>query len=51
VRTARITPTKATADPTYKIHAINNPVYDVERFGLKFVASPRHADVLLSPAP
>ncbi len=30
-----------------EIHAINNPVYDVERFGLKFVASPRHADVLL----
>ncbi len=30
-----------------EIHALNNPVYDVERFGLKFVASPRHADVLL----
>ena len=30
-----------------EIHAINNPVYDIERFGLKFVASPRHADVLL----
>jgi Ni,Fe-hydrogenase III small subunit len=25
----------------------NNPVYDIERFGLKFVASPRHADILL----
>ena len=30
-----------------EIHALNNPVYDLERFGLKFVASPRHADVLL----
>jgi Ni,Fe-hydrogenase III small subunit len=30
-----------------EIHALNNPVYDMERFGLKFVASPRHADVLL----
>ncbi len=30
-----------------EIHALNNPVYDIERFGLKFVASPRHADVLL----
>ena len=30
---------------------LNNPVYDVERFGLKFVASPRHADVLLVTGP
>ena len=34
-----------------EIHAINNPVYDVERFGLKFVASPRHVDVLLVTGP
>jgi Ni,Fe-hydrogenase III small subunit len=34
-----------------EIHAINNPLYDVERFGLKFVASPRHADVLLVTGP
>jgi Ni,Fe-hydrogenase III small subunit len=34
-----------------EIHAINNPVYDCERFGLKFVASPRHADVLLVTGP
>jgi Ni,Fe-hydrogenase III small subunit len=34
-----------------EIHAINNPVYDVERFGLKFVASPRHADVLMVTGP
>ena len=34
-----------------EIHAINNPVYDAERFGLKFVASPRHADVLLVTGP
>src|ERR1700746_2840038 len=34
-----------------EIHAVNNPVYDIERFGLKFVASPRHADVLLVTGP
>src|SRR5262245_24038572 len=34
-----------------EIHALNNPLYDVERFGLKFVASPRHADVLLVTGP
>jgi Ni,Fe-hydrogenase III small subunit len=30
-----------------EIHALNNPFYDVEKFGIHFVASPRHADVLL----
>lgn len=30
-----------------EIHALNNPYYDMERFGLHVVASPRHADVLL----
>jgi Ni,Fe-hydrogenase III small subunit len=34
-----------------EIHAINNPVYDIERFGIRFVASPRHADVLLVTGP
>ena len=34
-----------------EIHALNNPVYDVERFGIHFVASPRHADVLLVTGP
>jgi Ni,Fe-hydrogenase III small subunit len=34
-----------------EINALNNPVYDAERFGLKFVASPRHADVLLVTGP
>lgn len=34
-----------------EIHALNNPLYDVERFGLRFVASPRHADVLLVTGP
>jgi Ni,Fe-hydrogenase III small subunit len=34
-----------------EIHALNNAIYDVERFGLKFVASPRHADVLLVTGP
>jgi Ni,Fe-hydrogenase III small subunit len=34
-----------------EITALNNPHYDLERFGLKFVASPRHADVLLVTGP
>jgi NADH-quinone oxidoreductase B subunit len=34
-----------------EIHALNNAYYDVERFGIKFVASPRHADVLLVTGP
>src|SRR5436189_5458693 len=34
-----------------EIHALNNAFYDLERFGLHFVASPRHADVLLVPGP
>jgi len=34
-----------------EIHALGNPYYDLERFGLKFVASPRHADVLLVTGP
>ena len=34
-----------------EIHALNNPFYDAERFGLHFVASPRHADVLLVTGP
>jgi Ni,Fe-hydrogenase III small subunit len=28
-----------------------NPIYDVERYGIHFVASPRHADVLLVTGP
>src|SRR3954462_5516210 len=34
-----------------EIHALNNVVYDLERFGLRFVASPRHADVLMVTGP
>ena len=34
-----------------EIHALNNAVYDLERFGLRFVTSPRHADVLLVTGP
>lgn len=34
-----------------EIHALNNVYYDIERFGLRFVASPRHADVLLVTGP
>ena len=34
-----------------EIHALNNAFYDLERFGLCFVASPRHADVLLVTGP
>jgi len=34
-----------------EIAATTNPVYDLERFGIHFVASPRHADVLLVTGP
>ena len=34
-----------------EIHALNNAFYDLERFGLRFVASPRHADVLIVIGP
>ena len=34
-----------------EINALNNAFYDLERFGLHFVASPRHADVLLVTGP
>lgn len=34
-----------------EIHALSNAFYDFERFGLRFVASPRHADVLLVTGP
>ena len=34
-----------------EIHALANAFYDLERFGLRFVASPRHADVLMMTGP
>ena len=34
-----------------ELSALSNIVYDLERFGLRFVASPRHADVLLVTGP
>jgi Ni,Fe-hydrogenase III small subunit len=34
-----------------EIHALGNAFYDLERFGFRFVASPRHADVLLVTGP
>src|SRR5205823_8666000 len=34
-----------------EITGLASPVYDMERFGLHFVASPRHADVLLVTGP
>jgi Ni,Fe-hydrogenase III small subunit len=34
-----------------EINALGNPYYDLERFGIRFVASPRHADVLLVTGP
>ena len=30
-----------------EVHALNNPFYNLEGYGIKFVASPRHADMLL----
>jgi len=34
-----------------ELNALSNPFYDLERFGLRFVASPRHADVLVVTGP
>jgi len=34
-----------------EMHAVNNGFYDIERFGIHFVASPRHADLLLVTGP
>jgi Ni,Fe-hydrogenase III small subunit len=34
-----------------EIVGLNSPVYDIERFGIHFVASPRHADMLLVTGP
>ena len=34
-----------------EIHALNSPIYDLERLGVHFVASPRHADMLLVTGP
>jgi Ni,Fe-hydrogenase III small subunit len=34
-----------------EIHALNNPLYNIEGAGIRFVASPRHADLLLVTGP
>ena len=34
-----------------EIHALNNPYYNIEGYGIRFVASPRHADMLLVTGP
>ena len=34
-----------------EIHMLNNPYYNIEALGMKFVASPRHADLLLVTGP
>jgi Ni,Fe-hydrogenase III small subunit len=34
-----------------EIHALNNPYYNLEGLGIRFVASPRHADLLLVTGP
>jgi len=34
-----------------QIDALNNPIYNIEGLGIKFVASPRHADLLLVTGP
>jgi Ni,Fe-hydrogenase III small subunit len=34
-----------------EIHALNNPLYNLEGLGIRFVASPRHADLLLVTGP
>ena len=49
-RSARWMPARATAAKS-RSAACSSPVYDLERFGLHFVASPRHADLLLVTGP
>ncbi len=34
-----------------EIHALNNPYYNIEGLGIRFVACPRHADLLIVPGP
>src|ERR1700737_384583 len=34
-----------------EIHALSNPLYNIEGLGIRFVASPRHADLLLVTGP
>jgi Ni,Fe-hydrogenase III small subunit len=34
-----------------EIHALGNPIYNIESLGIRFVASPRHADLLLVTGP
>jgi Ni,Fe-hydrogenase III small subunit len=34
-----------------ELHALNNPIYNIEGLGIRFVASPRHADLLLVTGP
>jgi Ni,Fe-hydrogenase III small subunit len=34
-----------------EIHALNNPIYNIEGLGIRFAASPRHADLLLVTGP
>lgn len=34
-----------------EIHALSNPLYNIEGLGIRFVASPRHADMLLVTGP
>lgn len=34
-----------------EIHALNNPIYNLDGLGIRFVASPRHADLLLVTGP
>ena len=47
---AKWTPAPATAAKSKSI-GLNSPIYDIERFGIHFVASPRHADMLLVTGP
>jgi len=43
--------TGSTNSCEHELTALSNPYYDVERFGISFVASPRHADMLMVTGP
>src|SRR6266702_3546845 len=51
LRTGIVTEPLGTGDCEVEITGLMSPVYDSERFGFHFVASPRHADLLLVTGP
>jgi len=47
----RVVDTGSTNACEQELNALSNPVYDISRFGISFVASPKHADMLIVTGP